>query len=47
MFNLNKSSEEKLNDAAQDAKAQSAEFLDNTKSRLSDIGNDVKTQPIN
>ncbi len=42
MFNLNKSSEEKLNDAAQDAKAQSAEFLDNTKSRLSDIGNDVK-----
>jgi ElaB/YqjD/DUF883 family membrane-anchored ribosome-binding protein len=42
MFNLNKSSEEKLNDATQDAKTQSAEFLDNTKSRLSDIGNDVK-----
>lgn len=42
MFNLNKSAEEKLNDAAQEAKTQSTSFLDNTKSRLSDIGQDVK-----
>lgn len=42
MFNLNKSSEEKLNDAASKAKVQSSEFIDDTKSRVDDIGKDVK-----
>lgn len=42
MFNLGKSSDEKIKDAALDAKSQSSAFIDQAKSRLSDLGDDVK-----
>jgi ElaB/YqjD/DUF883 family membrane-anchored ribosome-binding protein len=42
MFNLGKSSEEKIKDAALDAQSQSSAFIDQAKSSLSDLGDDVK-----
>lgn len=41
MFNLGKSSDKKIKDAALDAQSQSSAFIDQAKSRLSDLGDDV------
>lgn len=47
MFNLNKSTQDNINEAQAEIKSQSSELIDNTKARIADISADVKNKANN
>jgi len=47
MFNLNKSTQDTINEAQAEIKSQSSDLIDNTKARIADISADVKSKASN